>query len=88
MRGYLDRYPHHTLESLSRSQYIGATLAAPESYLEGLYFLSKESAGEGNSTRNSEIERLVNGSKGCLGTAMSTLFSNTRYGWRILCRKC
>jgi DNA transposition AAA+ family ATPase len=59
LEGYLNRYPHHTLEVLSRSQYIGAPRAALESYLEGLYFLPKESGGEGNNTRNSEIEPLI-----------------------------
>src|SRR5262245_64375773 len=54
LEGYLDSYPHHTLEVLSRSQYIGAPRAALESYLEGLYFLPKESGGEGNITRTSE----------------------------------
>jgi hypothetical protein len=80
------RLCHYPLSSTFAEgiQYIGAPRAALESYLEGLYFLPKESGGEGNNTRNSEIEPLIRAYRerveGLLGTATPTLLSRRAVG--------
>jgi DNA transposition AAA+ family ATPase len=56
---YVKAYPHHTLEVLSRSQYIGVPREILEEYLEGVYFLPKKSGGKGRSRKKSNVEEAI-----------------------------
>jgi DNA transposition AAA+ family ATPase len=56
---YIEEYPHHTTQVLSRSQYIGVSRTALDAYLAGTYFLPKESGGAGVDPKNSTIEKKV-----------------------------
>ena len=59
LESYIGRYPHHSTEVLSRSQYIGVARAALDAYLAGIYFLPKESGGEGADPQASRIEGTI-----------------------------
>lgn len=56
---YIHRFPLHTTEVLSRSQYIGISRGALDEYLAGTYFLPKELGGKGADTETSSIEIAV-----------------------------
>lgn len=56
---YIQEHPHHTTVVLSRSQYIGVSRTALDAYLDGTYFLPKQSGGMGVSPANSTIEKKV-----------------------------
>jgi DNA transposition AAA+ family ATPase len=56
---YIKEHPHHSTEVLARSQYIGVPRAIIEEYLEGTYFLPKESGGKGNRRERSKIEDAI-----------------------------
>lgn len=56
---YIAEHPHHTTLVLSRSQHIGVSRTALDAYLDGTYFLPKESGGMGVSPANSTIEKKV-----------------------------
>ncbi|MDQ3753618.1 MAG: ATP-binding protein [Acidobacteriota bacterium] len=59
LEGYIKRYPHHTTEILSRSQYIGISRRALDAYLAGTYFLPKKDGGEGQDPQTSTIENSI-----------------------------
>lgn len=59
LENYIKEHPHHSTEVLARSQYIGVPRVIIEEYLEGTYFLPKESGGKGNSHKKSKIERAI-----------------------------
>lgn len=56
---YIKEHPHHSIEVLARSQYIGVPRVIIEEYLEGTYFLPKESGGKGNRKEKSKIEDAI-----------------------------
>lgn len=59
LRSYIKEYPHHTTAILSRSEYIGMSRGAIESYLEGTYFLPEELGGRGVDPEASSIEEAI-----------------------------
>jgi DNA transposition AAA+ family ATPase len=59
LEGYVRRYPHHSTDVLSRSQYIGVSRRALDAYIAGTYFLPKEQGGEGQDPRTSTIENSI-----------------------------
>lgn len=56
---YVREHPHHTLAVLARSEYIGVSRTALDSYLEGMYFLPKEAGGQGVDPQGSKIEKQI-----------------------------
>jgi len=59
LEGYITRYPHHTTEILSRSQYIGISRRALDAYLAATYFLPRKDGGEGQDPQTSTIENSI-----------------------------
>lgn len=59
LENYIKEHPHHSTEVLSRSQYIGVPRVIIEEYLEGTYFLPKESGGKGNDRKKCDIEKSI-----------------------------
>jgi DNA transposition AAA+ family ATPase len=59
LTAYVKEHPHHTTAVLSRKNYIGVSRTALDAYIEGSYFLPKESGGMGVSPSNSGIEKRV-----------------------------
>lgn len=59
LTSYIQRYPHHTTAVLSRSDFIGISRPALESYLEGTYFLPVEAGGQGADPQTSTIEAAI-----------------------------
>lgn len=56
---YIAEHPHHTTAVLSRKQYTGVSRTALDMYVEGTYFLPKESGGAGVQPANSKIEAAI-----------------------------
>ncbi len=56
---YVGEHQHHTLTTLSRSQYIGVSKGALEAYLAGTYFLPVDKGGEGVDPEDSNIEHAI-----------------------------
>ena len=56
---YIKEHPHHTTQVLSRSAYIGVSRTALDAYLEGTYYLPKESGGMGVNPSSSSIEKRI-----------------------------
>jgi DNA transposition AAA+ family ATPase len=56
---YINRYPQHTTEVLSRSPFIGVSRSALDEYLAGTYFLTKEHGGRGFNQESSNIEKAI-----------------------------
>ncbi|MBA3241993.1 MAG: AAA family ATPase [Acidobacteria bacterium] len=56
LESYIREHPHLTTAVLSREQHIGISRTALDNYIEGLYFLPKESGGMGVSTKGSKVE--------------------------------
>jgi DNA transposition AAA+ family ATPase len=59
LESYIEAFPHHSLEVLARSQYIGVPREILQEYLEGIYFLPKKSGGKGRSRRKSNVEESI-----------------------------
>lgn len=56
---YIDKHPHHTTAILSRTQFIGISKTALDSYLAGTYFLPVEAGGKGINPGSSKLESLI-----------------------------
>jgi hypothetical protein len=63
LRSWLDRYinghQHHSIEVLTRSDYIGVPRAILEAYLEGSYYLPTGSTEQDTSSRRYDVEGAV-----------------------------
>lgn len=59
LENYILEHSHHTTEILSRSQYIGLPRKILDEYLDGTYFLPKNSGGRGFKTENSRVEHSI-----------------------------
>lgn len=59
LESYVKKYPHHTTDILSRSQYIGVSRRALDAYIAGTYFLAKKNGGEGQDPQTSTIENSI-----------------------------
>lgn len=57
LENYIKQHPHLTTAVLGRSDHIGMSRTALDSYLEGNYFLSKEAGGLG--VKSSKLETMV-----------------------------
>jgi DNA transposition AAA+ family ATPase len=53
---FIAEHPHLTTAELSRNDHIGGSKTQLDAYLNGTYFLSKESGGMGVDPRNSKVE--------------------------------
>lgn len=56
---HIKQYPHLDTKVLSRSDHIGVSRTALDSYIEGTYFLPKSSGGLGVDPKGSKIEKAV-----------------------------
>ncbi len=56
---YMEEFPHHTPQVLSKAEYIGLSRTFLEAYLDGTYFLPKESGGLGVNPSNSKGETRI-----------------------------
>jgi DNA transposition AAA+ family ATPase len=56
---YINKYPHHLTEILSREQYIGISRVALDDYLNRTYFLPVDQGGKGNNPESSSLESAV-----------------------------
>lgn len=56
---YIEEHPHLTTAILSRSDHIGVSRTALDQYLEGTYFLPKESGGTGVKPEGSKVESRI-----------------------------
>jgi DNA transposition AAA+ family ATPase len=56
---YIREHPHQPTAVLSRGQYIGFSRTALDAYLDGTYFLPKESGGHGVRPDSSKIEKHI-----------------------------
>lgn len=56
---YISEHPHLTTVVLSRSDHIGMSRSALDAYLNGTYFMSKESGGLGVNPKNTQIEAKI-----------------------------
>ncbi len=56
LAGYIKEHPHLTTVVLSRNDHTGVSRTALDAYLEGTYFVPKESGGSGVKPENSKIE--------------------------------
>lgn len=59
LEAYIERHPHHTTGILSRSQFIGISKRALDTYLAGIYFLPIEAGGMGVKSESSKIEGAI-----------------------------
>jgi DNA transposition AAA+ family ATPase len=59
LEAYIAEHPHHPTSVLSRSQFIGISKTALDSYLAGIYFLPVESGGKGINPESSKLESLI-----------------------------
>lgn len=59
LKSYIEQHPHLTTAVLSRSDHIGVSRTALDAYVEGIYFLPKESGGLGVSTNGSKLEKQI-----------------------------
>lgn len=59
LKKHIAEHPHLNTAILSRSQYIGVSKPALDSYLKGTYFLPKASGGKGIDTKSSKVEELI-----------------------------
>lgn len=56
---YMEGHPQHTTAVLSRSQFIGVSRTALDSYVEGTYFLPKDAGGLGIDPARSNVEERI-----------------------------
>ena len=56
---YIAEHPHLTTAVLSRSDHIGVSRTALDYYLDGTYFLPKDSGGQGVDPKGSKIEKQI-----------------------------
>jgi DNA transposition AAA+ family ATPase len=95
LRAWLEKYiaehSHHTLEILARSDHIGLPRAILSEYLEGTYFLPKESGGKGRKSEASRVEpfirRFRESIEGPLRQGYTRTFIQTR-AWIMLRSAC
>lgn len=59
LESHIARHPHLTTKVLSRSDHIGKSKTALDAYLDGSYFLPKESGGQGVNPLGSTIEKAI-----------------------------
>jgi hypothetical protein len=59
LKKHLAEHPHLNTTILSRSQYIGMSRQALDSYLKGKYFLPKSAGGKGIDRKTSKVEDLI-----------------------------
>lgn len=57
--GYIKEHPHLTTAELSRGDHIGMSKTALDAYLNGTYFVPKESGGLGVNPQNTKIETKI-----------------------------
>ena len=53
---HMERHPHLTTRVLSRREHIGISQPALDAYIKGIYYLPKESGGEGVNIQKSKVE--------------------------------
>ncbi len=59
LENYIEQYPHLSTIELSRTDHIGVSRTALDSYLNGTYFVSKEAGGLGVNPQNTKIEAKI-----------------------------
>src|SRR5881227_2750454 len=86
LEGYVKRYPHHTTDVLSRSQYIGVSRRALDAYIAGTYFLPKKDGARDRTRRlrqsRTRSASTASASKGPSVTATPTRSSGRARGSR------
>jgi DNA transposition AAA+ family ATPase len=88
---YIEAHPQHTTAVLSRSQFVGVSRTALDSYLEGTYFLPKENGGLGIDPERSNIEDRIRNYRdrveGTVRHGYANSFVETRT-WHQLLKAC
>lgn len=59
LASFIEKYPHLTTVQLSRREHIGVSKTGLDAYLDGTYFMPKESGGLGVSANSSKIEAQI-----------------------------
>lgn len=87
LQDHIKEHPHNTPLVLSRSNYIGISRSALDAYLEGTYFLPKESGGQGVNAKSSKIEKQIRAYRerieGSVRHGFNSSFTETRSWFQL-----